>query len=76
MIAFDLPNAGDVRVSVYDILGRKIAELIPPSLREQGDLKPGTYEVEWDGSGFASGIYFYKLVSEGYSETKKMVLVK
>jgi len=39
-------------------------------------LKPGSYEVEWDGSNFASGLYFYKLVVGDYVETKKMVLLK
>ena len=39
-------------------------------------LVPGTYEVEWDASNYASGIYFYKLVAGDFSETKKMVLLK
>jgi hypothetical protein len=39
-------------------------------------LQPGTYEVEWDGSNFSSGVYFYKLITAEYSETKKMVLIK
>jgi hypothetical protein len=42
----------------------------------QEGLKPGTYEVEFDGSNYASGIYFYSLQTEGFSETKKMVLIK
>jgi hypothetical protein len=36
----------------------------------------GTYDVEWDGSDFASGVYYYKLETESFSETKKMVLIK
>lgn len=59
-----------VSLKIYDILGREIATLI----NEQ--LKPGSYEVEWDGSNYASGVYFYKLLTESFSETKKMVLVK
>ena len=59
-----------VTVTIYDILGREVATLV----NEQ--LKPGTYEVEWDGREFSSGIYFYKLISGNYLETKKMVLLK
>jgi hypothetical protein len=58
------------KLTVYDLLGREVATLV----NEQ--LKPGTYEVEWDGSNFASGIYYYKLIAGDYSETRKMVMVK
>ncbi len=58
------------RLVIYDILGREITTLV----NEQ--LKPGTYEVVWDGSNFNSGVYFYKLITHDYSETKKMVLIK
>jgi hypothetical protein len=44
-----------VRLLIYDILGREITTLV------NQQLKPGTYEVEWDGSNFPSGVYFYKL---------------
>ena len=71
---FDIPPSngarGMARLIIYDILGREIAVLI----NEQ--LSPGTYEVEWDGTNFPSGIYFYKLITKDYSETKKMVLIK
>jgi len=59
-----------VRLVIYDILGREITTLVNER------LKPGTYEVEWDGSNSTSGVYFYKLVTSDYIETKKMVLVK
>jgi hypothetical protein len=59
-----------VRLIVYDILGREVATLV----NEQ--LKPGTYEVEFDGSIYTSGIYFYKLITNDYVESKRMVLVK
>jgi hypothetical protein len=55
---------------IYDLLGRQITVL----LNEY--LKPGIYEVEWDGSNYASGVYFYKLITADFSETRKMVLVK
>ena len=46
-------------------------EAAPQSLRD-----PGTYEVEWNGTNYPSGVYFYKLISDGFKETKKMVLIK
>ncbi len=58
------------KILIYDLLGREITTLVD----EQ--LKPGTYEVEWDGTGFASGVYFYSLITSDYIETKRMVLVK
>jgi len=58
------------KLIIYDFLGRKVTTLV----NEQ--LKPGRYEVDWDGTGFASGVYFYSLITEGYTDTKRMVLVK
>jgi Secretion system C-terminal sorting domain/Domain of unknown function (DUF5122) beta-propeller len=74
-IKFDIPlskGAGGiiVRLAVYDILGREVAILV------NQQLKPGSYEVEWDASNYPSGVYFYKLITQNYSETGKMVLVK
>jgi len=59
-----------VQIKIYDILGREISTIV----NEQ--LKPGTYEVEFDGSEIPSGVYFYKLSSGGFTKTMKMVLVK
>jgi len=59
-----------VKVIVYDILGREVATLV------NEHLKPGTYEVDWDGTIYPSGVYFYKLITETFSETKRMVLIK
>jgi len=59
-----------VLLKVYDAIGREVQTLVNES------LQPGTYEVEWDGSNFASGIYYYTLSAENYSETKKMVLIR
>ncbi len=73
-IKFSIPPSkgakGMTRLIIYDMLGREIATLL-----NEG-LQPGTYEVEWDGSNFSSGVYFYKLITAEYSETKKMVLIK
>jgi len=59
-----------VRLVIYDILGREVAVLV------NNELKPGTYEVEWDGTNFVSGVYFCKLVSNEFVDTKKMILIK
>jgi hypothetical protein len=60
----------NIVLKIYDVLGRETAILV-----NEG-LKPGTYEVEWDGSNYPSGVYFYKLITKSYSETRKMVLIK
>lgn len=53
-----------------DILGRETALLV----NEQ--LQPGTYEVEFDGRDYPSGIYYYTFKTASFSQTKKMVLIK
>jgi hypothetical protein len=63
-------NGGNVKLIIYDVLGKEIAVLV------NQQLKPGEYEVEWNASGYPSGIYFYKLFAENYTETKKLILVR
>jgi hypothetical protein len=58
------------KLVIYDVLGKEIATLVNEK------LNPGTYSVDWDGLNYPSGVYFYKLVTDAYSETKKMVLIK
>jgi len=77
-IKFDIPLSRGVSegrgvfviLTIYDILSREIAVLV------NQQLKPGTYEVEWDASTYTSGVYFYRLNTGDYTETKKMVLLK
>jgi hypothetical protein len=78
-IRFDIPFPPDesrgVKLVIYDVLGREITTLV----NEQ--LKPGTYEVEWDGTNFTSGVYFYRLEAETTNGKaiigiKKMVLLR
>jgi hypothetical protein len=59
-----------VILSIYNVLGEEIAVLVN---KEQ---EAGYYEVEFDGTNYPSGVYFYKLTVGEYSETKKMVLVR
>lgn len=77
-IKIDITKSSFVKLAVYDILGREVTILI----NEQ--MQPGSYEVECDASGYFSGVYFYKLTAgdpstgsgPGYSETKKMIIIK
>jgi hypothetical protein len=59
-----------VSLRIYDVLGKEIAVLV------NEELKPGTYEVEWNASNFSSGVYFYSLSTGEFIQTKKMVVVK
>ena len=68
-IRFDLPSATKVSLKVYDLLGREIASLA------QGYLEAGYHQVQWKTS-VASGIYFFRLQTEGFVQAKKMVLLK
>lgn len=69
-IKFVIPKSGNVRLRVFDQLGREVRTLV------NEELSGGSYEYELDGSGLASGVYFYRLETVGISETKKMLLVK
>lgn len=69
-IKFDIPKPSFTKLIIYDILGREITTLV------NQQLKSGKYEIEWDGNNYPSGVYFYKLISGEFTETKKMVLVK
>jgi len=59
-----------VVLEVYDLMGREIQTLVNEL------LQPGTYEVSFDGSSYSSGIYFYKLTSGEFQDTKRMILLK
>ncbi len=60
----------DVRLAVYDILGREVAVLV------NENESPGTYQVTFDASRLSTGVYFYRLTSGTYSSTMKMTLIK
>jgi len=68
-ISFDLPKDMDIRLTVYDVLGREV-------YRIHEIYKAGSNKVEFDGSNLASGVYYYSLEAGTFSETKKMVLIK
>ncbi|MFI5252254.1 MAG: T9SS type A sorting domain-containing protein [Bacteroidota bacterium] len=70
VINYQLPAAGKVTLKVYDILGRELATLV------DGLQTPGDHFVQWDGSALPSGVYFYRIQSGLYSETKKLLLMR
>jgi len=69
-IQFSITKSALTKLTIYDVTGRVMAILVNEL------LNPGKYEVDWDASHRPSGIYYYKLEAEGFSETKKMVLLK
>ncbi len=69
-IRYEIPDLSFVTLKIYDVLGNEVTNLV-------NEEKPaGSYEVEFEGTGFPSGIYFYKLQAGSFIETKKMVLMK
>ncbi len=69
-IKYSLAKTGRVKLSVYDITGTKITDLV------NGIQSPGNYSVKFNGSDLASGIYFYRLEAGKFIDVKKMILLK
>ena len=69
-IQYSIPQRSSVTLKVFDVLGNEVATLVN-EYREAG-----RYEIEFDATGLASGIYFYKLQAGNYVETKKMILMR
>jgi len=69
-IEFSIPKVENVTLKIYNLLGREIAKLISDK------LTPGEYKYTWDASHLASGMYFYKLETENYSSTKKLIFLR
>jgi hypothetical protein len=69
-ISFSLPAAQPVTLSIYDVMGRRIAQLV----NEQKSA--GTHTVQFDASGLASGMYFYRLETPNNQLMRKMMLIK
>jgi len=69
-IRFSVPEAGNVKLSVYDITGSELEVLVDKN------MSAGVFNANWDASRFASGIYLYKLQAGNFVQVKKMILVK
>ncbi len=69
-ISYQIPEKGFVNLTVYDILGRKIVTLINMAQNS------GNYEISFDASNLTSGVYFYRLISGNFNESKKMILIR
>jgi len=59
-----------VKITVFDVTGKEVAVLVNET------LQAGTYQTDWDASAYSSGVYFYRMVTDGFSETRKMMLVR
>jgi hypothetical protein len=69
-ISFGLPKASDVKIEVYDILGQRVSILLDA-------WKPAGYHTaKFDGSGLASGLYFYRIQSDNFMKVRRMLLMK
>jgi predicted phosphodiesterase len=70
IINYELPITNYVNLSIYNILGQKLETLV------DGRQPTGKYQVEWDASGFASGIYYYRIEAGEFQDVKKMILLR
>ena len=70
IINYELRITNYVDLGIYNLLGQKVASLI----NEQ--KQAGYHQVEWDATGFTSGVYYYQLVAGDFRELKKMILLK
>jgi hypothetical protein len=70
-ISFTIPASGKTSLEVYNVLGQKVVTLV-----NNEKLSAGSYKYKFNAANLTSGIYFYKLQSKNYSQTKKMMLIK
>jgi len=70
MINYQLPMTDYIELSIYNVLGQKVATLV--SERQAA----GAYQVEWDASGYSSGVYYYSLKAGEFYNVKKMILIR
>jgi hypothetical protein len=69
-IRYHLPVASNVRLVVYDLLGREVALLVNER------KPPGSYTATFEAGGLASGMYLYRLMAGNFSQTKKLLLMR
>ena len=69
-ISFTLPEASYITLKVYNIRGQRISTIA------EGEFTSGQHTLTWDGMGYSSGVYFYRLLTEKFVQTNKMLLLK
>jgi hypothetical protein len=69
-ISYSIPSITKVNLKVFDVLGNEITTLVDEV------QKSGKYQVEFDGTNLSSGIYLYRLITNNYLQTRKMILIK
>jgi len=69
-IAFALPNAGQVKLAVYDITGKLVDTIVDQP------FGAGLHQVKWEAGNFSSGVYFYRLETKNFTQTRKLMLLK
>ncbi len=69
-IKYELPRSSEVRLSVFDMLGREVTVLVDER------REAGVHEIKFEGSALSSGVYFYRLLAGSFVETKRLILVK
>jgi len=70
LINFDIPKASDVKIAIYDLLGREVEVII------NRNLEPGKYSFDFVALNYASGVYFYRITAGEFTDIKKMLIVK
>lgn len=70
IIRFQVPASGQVRLSVYNVNGQKVAQLV------NGYLTAGSHEVVFSGKELSSGVYFYRMEAKGFTQARKMMMIK
>jgi hypothetical protein len=69
-ISFDLPEPAHVTLTIYNVLGQEIETLV------DREMEAGTQTVTWNAGAYSSGVYFYRLTTDKFTDTKKMLLLK
>ena len=70
-ISFDLPKATYVTIEIYDITGDKVIQLV-----KNMTYIAGHHKIKWDASNNPGGIYFYRIITDDFQKTNKMILIK
>lgn len=69
-ISFSLPKATNVKITVYNAIGKEISVLV------NGNYEAGLHTISWNANNISSGMYFYKMEAGNFTATKKLVLMK